>query len=449
MKYCKRCLYPENHPYGIIFDEDGVCSGCRIHEEKDKIDWDKRFQKLNKIIDTIINSSSKKSYDCVVPVSGGGDSYFVVDVVKNKLGLNPLLVNYNIQYNTKVGIRNLANLTTVFDCDMISSTLSPELVKKVTRHTLKHYGSMYWHVLAGQSTFPVQTAVKFRIPLIIWGLNGWSDQTGMYSHLDNAEMTERCRNEHNLFGVKAIDILRKSNEITSREILNFTYPNDRDIERVGVRGIYLSNFIRWDSKSQHEKMINLYGYETCPQQRTYNSYEDVHCKHSAGIHDYIKFIKYGYSKVTDHACKDIRLRRLEREKGIDLVKKYTFVEPKDLDIFLDWVNLTRNQFYKCIWERRDLRIWEKTKKGKWILKDNISNHLNDEEAQKNKLSLTSQNCNYINTTKSEFEDHKTKYILMGRVYIDKKNYGSIKDRPKDGFYTQRKWEKPSIKKDTK
>ena len=446
MKYCKRCLYPENHPYGLIFDENGVCSGCRIHEEKDKLDWDKRFKKLINVIETISDSSPQKSYDCVVPVTGGGDSYFIVDTVKNKLGLNPLLVNYNIQYNTKIGIRNLANLTTVFDCDMISSTLSPDLIKRVTRHTLKHYGNIYWHVLAGQSTFPVQIAVKFRIPLIIWGLHGWSDQTGMYSHLDDAEMTERCRKEHNLFGVNPKDILKETNEISKKEILNFTYPNDREIERVGVRGIYLSNFIRWDSKTQHEKMIDLYGYETCAQQRTYNSYEDIHCKHSAGLHDYLKFLKYGYSKVTDHACKDIRLRRLDREQGIDLVSKYTFNEPKDIDVFLDWAELSKEKFYSYVWNKRDKTIWRKTDKGEWILKDHISNHRNDEFVEQNKLSKSTNNCNYIETKESEFEDHKTKYFLMGRVYIDKYNYGSIKDRPNDGFYTKRQWKKASIKK---
>ena len=445
MRYCTRCLYPENHPYGIVFDKYGVCSGCRVHEEKDILNWDERFKKLERIIKTITKNSSKNGYDCVVPVNGGGDSYFILDVVKNKLGLNPLLVHYNHQYNTKIGIRNLGNLSTVFDCDMITSTISPNLIKRITRHTLKYHGNMYWQVLAGQSTFPVQIAVKFRIPLIIWGLHGWSDQTGMYSHLDSSEMTERCRNEHNLFGLNVKNILRENNNFSANELLSFTYPNDKDIERVGVRGLYLSNFIRWDSKTQHEKMINLYGYESSAQQRTYNSYEDIHCKHSAGIHDYIKFIKYGYSKVTDHACKDIRLRRLDRNKGIDLVNKYTFIEPKDLNVFLDWAELTKEQFYKYIWDRRDLRIWEKNNSGEWFLKDHISKHREDEGTSENKLSLTSDNCDYKITKVSEFEDNDTKYLLMGRVYFDKKNYGSIEDEPKDGFYSKRKWVKPSIK----
>ena len=82
-------------------------------------------------------------------------------------------------------------------------------------------------------------------------------------------------------------------------------------------------------------MIEKYGYETAAQERTFNTYEDVHCAHSAGLHDYLKFLKLGYSKVTDHACREIRLKRMTREEGIKMVKKYTFKEPNDLDIFLN------------------------------------------------------------------------------------------------------------------
>ena len=46
MKYCSRCLYPQDHPLNLIIDEQGICSGCRVHEEKDSLDWSKRFIKL-------------------------------------------------------------------------------------------------------------------------------------------------------------------------------------------------------------------------------------------------------------------------------------------------------------------------------------------------------------------------------------------------------------------
>jgi len=439
MIYCKRCLYPANHPYGMIFDDESVCMGCRIHEEKDSINWGEKFKQLEHILHATKNRKDSKSFDCIIPVTGGGDSYFIVHMVKNVLGLNPLLVNYNSQYNTKVGIRNLANLSTVFDCDIIQSTVSPESLKKITRHTLKKYGNMYWHVLAGYLSFPVQVAVRFKIPLIIWGVQPWSEQTGMFSHLDEVEMTERCRKEHGLMGISAEDLVDKDADISRSDIQPFIYPFDNEIEAVGVRGIYLSNYIRWDSKKQHEKMIDLYGYESAIQERTFNTYEDVHCFHSAGIHDYIKFLKYGYSKVTDHASREIRLKRMTRKEGIDLVQNYTYHIPSDMQLFLDWIEMSEQEFLDCVWDRRDEDIWC-NKEGEWILKDSIVNH----ESDITSVCLDKiEDCHFKITQSAEPETPDDEYLLMGRTYIDKYDYGALEDQPPGGM-TSRKWKAKRI-----
>ena len=108
MKFCKRCLYTTAHPLGLTIDEDGICSGCRIHEEKDTLDWKHRFGLLENIVSEY-RSDTGENYDCIVPVTGANDSHYILDIVKNKLGLNPLLVTYNHYFNTPLGIRNLAN----------------------------------------------------------------------------------------------------------------------------------------------------------------------------------------------------------------------------------------------------------------------------------------------------------------------------------------------------
>ena len=137
MIYCKRCLYPANHPYGAILDSQGVCMGCRVHEEKDALDWNERFGKLHSIVHENAKRVGRRGLDCIVPVTGAGDSYFIVHTVKNVLGMNPLLVSYNHEYNTRRGIRNLANLATVFDCDLVQSTLAPPLMKRwLTRNII-------------------------------------------------------------------------------------------------------------------------------------------------------------------------------------------------------------------------------------------------------------------------------------------------------------------------
>ncbi|MEE2745958.1 MAG: N-acetyl sugar amidotransferase [Pseudomonadota bacterium] len=443
MVYCKRCLYPLNHPFGIILDSEGVCSGCRVHEEKDALDWEKRFKKLEHIVHSNAKVMRGREFDCIVPITGGGDSFFIVHTVKNVLGMNPLLIHYNSHYNTKIGIRNLANLATVFDCDVVTSTLSPTLLKRLTRSTLLRFGSMYWQVLAGNLTFPVQAACRFRTPLIIWGVHPWSDQTGMFSHLHEVEMTERCRKEHGLFGVTAEDLIDEEAGITRADIQPFVYPYDNELELVGVRGIYLSNYIRWDSKAQHEQMIDLYGYEAAAQQRTFNTYEDVHCFHSAGLHDYLKYLKLGYSKVTDHATREIRLRRMSREEGIDMVRQYNEVEPTDLPLFLDWVEMGRKEFMDCVWGRRDSRIWNKSADGSWVLLDSILNHREDLGINEVQLQRV-EDCQYRLTPTGEPNAAEDNYLLMGRGYFDKYNFGAQEDNPDDGGLTSRAWQKPRL-----
>jgi len=139
IQYCTRCLYPSNHPLGLTFDEHGVCSGCRVHEERTSLDWDERFERLRTLTDAY-RSRTPHNYDCVVPVSGARDSFFILHTVTRRLGLNPLIVSYNRHHNTRVGIRNLAYLRTEFDCDYIQQTLRPQLVQRVNRETPHRLG---------------------------------------------------------------------------------------------------------------------------------------------------------------------------------------------------------------------------------------------------------------------------------------------------------------------
>lgn len=417
MKYCKRCLYPENHPLNITFDEQGVCSGCRIHEEKDMLDWSARSKKLAYIFDRYKNKS-QANYDCIIPVSGARDSYFIVDTVKNVYGMKPLLVTYNKHYNTAVGIRNLAYLRTLFDCDILTQTINPKTVKQITRATIRLMGSIYWHCIAGQTVFPVQVAARFKIPLIVWGVHQGCDQVGMFSHLDEVEMTRKYRKNHDLMGFEAEDLIDASMGLHEKNIRAFMYPHDKEIEKVGVRGIYLSNYIRWDTKKQHELMIDKYGYDSFSQTRTFDSYNDIDCFHYSDLHDYIKFLKFGYGKATDHATREIRLKRLTREEGINLVKQYQNLRPKTLNMFLDWIGMTENGFYYFIDKFRDSRIWAKKEKGGWKLIDSIINHINDIGIDSVRLKKI-EACNFKLTQKKDNCIKENKYILIGRGWVDR------------------------------
>ena len=415
MRFCKRCLYPENHPLNITFDDDGICSGCRVHEEKDTLDWKPRGEKLKSILDEYRNTSGN-NYDCIIPVSGARDSYFIVHTIKNVYGMNPLLVTYNKQYNTAVGIRNLANLRIQFDCDLMTLTVNPETVKKITRSTIRRMGSIYWHCLAGQTVYPVQAAVKFKIPLIVWGAHQGIDQVGMFSHLDEVEMTRKYRKEHDLMGIEAEDLIDDDLDfINEEDIIQYIYPDDKEIEQVGVRGIYLNNFIRWDSKAQHEEMIRSYNYESALQTRTFDTYNDVDCWNYSDIHDYIKFLKHGYGKVVDHASREIRLKRLTRSQGLEFVKKYHEKDPKNLNKFLEWIGITENASHLLMDQHRNPLIWRRNQDWEWVLKEDIIANISDTELDNiPTIEEAYSKIEFILTESKESSDKKDEYILFGK-----------------------------------
>ena len=402
-------MYPENHPLNIVFDDDGVCSGCRVHEEKDSLDWEPRFEKLKALVEPY-KSSSGMFHDCIVPVSGAGDSYFIVDIVKNKLAMNPLLVAYNQQYNTSVGIRNLAYLKTLFDCDFLQQTVSPESVKRVTRETLRLMGSMYWHCLAGKTTFPVQIATRFKIPLIIWGEHQGLEQVGMFSHLDEVEMSRKYRMEHDLMGYEPEDLLRESTVLSEKDVMPYQYPHVDDLASAGVRGIYLGNYLRWDTKAQHEAMIEKYGYEPAVQQRTFDSYNHVDSFHYVGVHDYIKYLKFGYSKVSDHLCREIRYGRITRKKAVEVISQYQHVKPQDLQLFLDWIDMSEDEFHGHVNEHRDPRVW-KFSGSEWHLRSSLALEGEGEQTPKEQCGYTLENPKGACVNASQ-------YTLIGRGWVD-------------------------------
>jgi N-acetyl sugar amidotransferase len=353
IKSCNRCLYSESHPLGIVFDRQGICSGCRIHEEKDKLDWVERWKRLEDIVQPY-RINNQATYDCIVPVTGGNDSYFIVHLVKNKLNLNPLLVTYNKYYNSETGIRNLANLRIKFNCDILYQNVNPVSVKKITRTTLRELGSVYWHCIAGQTVFPVQTAVRLRIPLIIWGAHQGLEQVGMFSHEHEVEMTRRYRKDHDLMGKEAEDLLSDFDVLREQDIWQYRYPDDYSINKVGVRGIYLGNFVRWDPKAQHDLMIELYDYKTASFSRTFDRYDHVDCHVYMHLHDQLKVAKHGYGRAVDQACREIRHGRMSREEGFSLSKFYLSQKIENLQFFENWLGVSQTgmNFILDVWSKK-------------------------------------------------------------------------------------------------
>ena len=408
IQQCSRCLYTSLHPLGITFNDGGVCSGCQIHEEKDSLDWDGRLQALKKIIKPY--QRGKKQYDCIIPVTGGNDSHFIVHVVKNILKLEPLLVTYNKYFNTPLGIRNLANLRIKFDCDLLTQNINPQIVKKITKHTLRKYGSLYWPCLAGQTVFPVQTAIRYKIPLIIWGAHQGLEQVGMFSHLHEAEMTRRYRKDHDLFGVEAEDLITDFSTLTEGDIWQYRYPDDADLHLEGVRGIYLGNYIRWDPKAQHESMIKQFDYKSSKFHRTFDAYDHVDCYNFMDLHDHIKFLKNGYSKVTDHACREIRHKRLSRQHALKLVKKFENKKLKFVKQFCEWLHIDQVGLNFILNQHRNRLIWDEVEPNIYKKKK-----LNFSNQGKVNLVEKEHSLKFLQNSSIDMSSD-TKYITIGKGY---------------------------------
>lgn len=419
VQFCTRCFYHSEHPLNITFDEDGVCSGCRVHEEKDILDWNERGEKLGKILKAYKNTSGN-NYDCIIPVSSARDSWFIVHSVKKVYGMNPLLVTYNKHYNTEVGIRNLAYLRDVFDCDLLTLTVDPDKVKKINRATIRKMGSIYWHCLAGQTVFPVQIAVRFKIPLIVWGAHQGVDQVGMFSHLDEVEMTRKYRKEHDLMGFEAEDLIDDFDFIRYEDVVQYMYPDDKELEKVGVRGIYLNNYIRWDTKAQHELMIEKYGYKTALQTRTFDTYNDTDCFNYSDLHDYLKFIKHGYGKVVDHVNREIRLRRLTREQGRELINRYIYKKPENTQLFMDWMGMTENAFWFVADQHRRPFAWTRNDSWQWDMNFNPAPEDTDMDlVNKVRLPLVENACEFHLSQRKPDAPADNKYIIIGKGHPDK------------------------------
>jgi len=240
---------------------------------------------------------------------------------------------------------------------MLQMNVNPESLKRITRATLTSFGSVFWHVLAGQTVYPVQTAVRMGIPLIIWGPHQGIEQVGMASHLDGVEMTRRYRKEHDLMGHEAEDLLTTFDALTEGDVYKFFYPDDQSLMSAGVRGIYLSNYFRWDPFAQHREMVKEFGFQGVRNNRSFDRYDHADSNLYMGLHDWLKLVKCGYSKVTDQATREIRHGRMTRQEAIQRVRAFECNPPHGVHVFAGWLGASVRGLELAAVRHRNYRYW--------------------------------------------------------------------------------------------
>ena len=344
MKFCKKCLYPSTKPQ-LQFDERGICSACNNYKLKDEVDWGKKKVDLLHILDKYKSKDGSK-YDCIIPVSGGKDSTFQTYTIKETFGLNPLAVNFHPHDQTEIGRKNLENLKQL-GVDCIEFSANPLVYSKLAKFGLVELGDFQWPEHIGIFTVPVQVAVRYKTPLIIWGENPQLEY-GQPTNIDTDTILDREWNEKNggyfLDKIKPKDMTKYG--FKTKELIPYIYPSDDDIRRIGVTGIFLGSYIKWDLFKQLDFVKELgFSENDEVKEGTYDKWENLDVYFTV-FHDYFKFLKYGFGRTTDHASIEIRYERITREQGIELVKKYEGKIPrKYLDKFLKSADISEQEFH--------------------------------------------------------------------------------------------------------
>jgi N-acetyl sugar amidotransferase len=337
MKHCTRCCMPESNE-GIRFDEMGICQACQSAEQKIHIDWVARERELRKLLEDY--KGLNNDYDCLVPISGGKDSTFQLHVVTQVYNLRPLAVTFSHNWFSRIGKCNLENALEKFNVDHIMFTPNRALVNKLARQSLFKIGDACWHCHAGVGAFPLQIAVKFKIPLIIWG-ESIAEVSGRATH--HNPVIKFDRDYFTKVSAKLYPEEMICENISLRELAGFKLPSYEEIEEVGVVGIHLGDYIFWDDERQMEFVRDVYGWREDDVEGTYKRYKSVECR-MAGVHDYTKFLKRGFGRGTDHASVDVRAGLLTREEAFELAKQYDLERPDALDYYLEITGFTEGEF---------------------------------------------------------------------------------------------------------
>jgi len=350
IKYCNKCLFPETKP-DLFFNEAGICSACIAAEEKNVgIDWKERKKIFYEIINKYKISDDQTGYDCLIPVSGGKDSTYQAYFMKVICGMNPLCVCFETTSVTELGQKNLDNISKL-GIDVIHFKKDYEVYKKMVIEGFKMVGDEMWPNHLGIFTIPVIFAVKFNIPLIIWGENSQQEYGGPnLESIKNNLLNRKWLEEFGgLLGYRVQDMIGV-NGLTEKNLTPYFYPDDEEIERVGVTGLFLGSYFFWDARKQLE-IVKKHGFlvkEDGPLEGTYTNYENLDEK-IVSLHDYLKYVKYGFGRATDHACIDIRNKRITRAEGIELIKKYDGKYPHfGVKSFMEYSGLSKDEIDRVI-----------------------------------------------------------------------------------------------------
>jgi len=344
LRRCTKCLLAETHDT-LVFDEQGVCNVCRnIEHKKEVVDWAAKEKEFRQLLDEYRGTYA---YDCIIPFSGGKDSTYTLYSMVKDYGVKPLVVCFDHGFFRPTVLANTERTIRKLGVDFLKFRAGWKVVRRLMTESLKRKGDFCWHCHTGIFSFPMQMAIKFQVPLVIWGEP--NTEYNAYFRADELELVDEKRfNRYINLGITAEDMVGMiGGDVTERDLEPFRYPPKADLKKLGYRSICMGTYIPWDVKKQVEIIQKELGWEeeTVEGVPAEYSYEKLEC-YLQGVRDYLRFIKRGMGRTNHLSCIDIRNGRMTREQGEQLMKQFDGKRPASLDVFLKLVGMTEEEFNK-------------------------------------------------------------------------------------------------------
>ncbi|CCQ73073.1 N-acetyl sugar amidotransferase [Magnetospira sp. QH-2] len=355
IQFCSRCLMPNTRPR-VVFDDQGVCNACLNADTKAAIAWDARRQEFHDYVERL--RPKEGPYDCVVPWSGGKDSTYIAHRLKVEFGLNPLLVTFSPLLPNDVGMNNREELLKLgFDHLMVRPN------QAVSRHLARRFfierGNPKIHWDAGINALPLQVAVRYGIPLVFYAEHGESEYGGRVLSEESLKIRDFTEVLEHQVGDDPMNWMDEV--VQEQDLAPYVYPEPEALEAVGVKALYFSYFFRWSMLENYRYVKkNLPTFQTEPQGRTDGTFTDFDSLDDKidNIYYYLQFVKFGFGRATRDACRMIQNGQMNREEGLDLVRKYDSEVPKThFQDSLDYLGLAENEFTEIVDAHRNGEIW--------------------------------------------------------------------------------------------
>ena len=372
VRYCKKCVMPDTRPR-IVFDE-GICNACRYAETREKINWAEMNKKFEVICDKY--RSKKGNWDCIVPASGGKDSSFIAFKMKYEYNMHPLTVTFAPVLYSEVGFKNIENMRNA-GIDNLILYPNRKVLSKLSKKMLVKFGDPFIPWVTGVYSFPLRTAINYKIPLVIYAEPGEAMYGGS-TKISDEEVTEKTLRLTVRTG-DAKDWKQPENwielfsegEITKNDLEPYILPEQKELDEANVKAIYFAYYHPWGAYQNYQFVKKHIGFNTLGERMlgTYQNYSSIDDKID-GLYMYLMYLKFGFARCTKDACKDIREGRLTRDKAIELVRNYDGEFPytdAELKETLDFLQMGKKEVFQVLEKFRNREIFEKVN-GKWKLK---------------------------------------------------------------------------------